>query len=95
MIKQFNGFKKKKNRYLLVRGGTDVYPEGLAARFKFIRNGDVVAEHAVTGHFHSHDARQYGSGVDADPHLEITGKKAELHCVRIGIRTRGRFPAGP
>lgn len=56
--------------YVHERCGADVYPQGLAARLEFIGDGDVVAKHAITGHFHSYYARQHRTGVKSNPHLQ-------------------------
>lgn len=56
--------------YLLMSSWANVYPEWFATRLEFVGDRHVVAEQAVSWHFHSNYAGQYRSGVQSDSHLK-------------------------
>lgn len=57
------------SKYLLVSSRTDVYPQRFTTGLELVGDRHVVAEQAVSRHFHAYHAGQYRSGVQSDSHL--------------------------
>lgn len=57
--------------YLLVSSRTDVYPQWFTTGLELVGDRHVMAEQAISRHFHSDHAGQYRSGVQSDSHLKI------------------------